>query len=88
MWMGNACIGLMNHKFFILYLFYISLFNMQIGVLSIKLIWFSEKSGITGSLEFLALLAAYPNELLVFILSWVLLFGLSIFLLYQIIILL
>ena len=87
MWMGNSCIGLLNHKFFILYLFYITLFNMQIGVLAIKLIWFSEK-GVPGSFEFLEILATYPNELLVFTLAWVMVFGLSIFLVYQIIILL
>ena len=72
----------MNHKFFILYLFYICLFHLQIMCLSIKLLWFSENREASFSMNFFNIFADSPNEMVVFLLSWVLLMGLSIFLFY------
>ena len=37
--MGNSCIGLFNHKFFLLFLFYICSFFMQIMGPFIKLLF-------------------------------------------------
>ena len=40
-WMGNTCIGMMNHKFFILYLFYIVYYCVQVAGPFIKILFFS-----------------------------------------------
>lgn len=101
-WTGNSCIGLLNHKFFILYLFYICHFFLQIMGPFIKLLFIGgvidqeravegdEASQVeleSGSLGLMELLASYPNEFIVYALCNALLLGISFMLIYQIVIL-
>ena len=101
-WMGNSCIGLFNHKFFILYLAFICQFFLQIMGPFIKLLFIggvvdreAEADGDgskqveleSGNLGVLELLANYPNEFIVYALCNALVLGIGLMLLYQIVIL-
>lgn len=91
--MGNCCIGLLNHKFFILYLFYVIYFSVQIAGPFAALFVFGvgEKEGDDEEgmpSNFLSILANYTNEVAVYGLAVCLMIGISFMLLYQIVILL
>lgn len=85
--MGNSCIGLLNHKFFILYLFNFVSFCAAVIAPYFQLL----VKGLPGDEEWqgiLSLLANYPNEFITFTLAVTLGFGLGFMLVYQIVILL
>ena len=100
-WIGNNCVGLLNHKFFLLFLLYINVFFVQIMGPFIKLLFLgvdedsqAEQTGEeeqvhleSGNLGALELLANYPNEFVVYALCNALLLGIGFMLLYQIVIL-
>ena len=90
-WMGNSCIGLLNHKFFILYLFYVVYFCAQVAGPFIKLLFFpadDDAGKASGSLNFLTLLADYPHEFVSYCAAQALILGVGFMLVYQIVILL
>lgn len=85
--MGNSCIGMLNHKFFILYLFYLVYWCSQIAGPFFKIIFFpGEDPKIKGGL--LTVLAETPNEFIVYALASCLMMGIGFMLVYQIVILL
>ena len=78
LWMGNSCVGLLNHKFFILYLIYLTLANLLIALLFFKAIFFGEQRGLLNLME------RSMSEALVFLLACSLLVGMGIFTAFQI----
>ena len=50
-WMGNSCIGLLNHKFFILYLLYLTIACSMIALLFCKALLFDEDFGLLKLIE-------------------------------------
>ena len=80
---------MMNHKYFILFLFYVVIFCAQIVGPFIKLLFIGsndpEKESKFG---FIQLLANYTNEFIVYMIANALIIGLGFMLVYQIIILL
>ena len=85
-WMGNSCIGLFNHKFFILFLFYTVFFCVQISGPFINMLFIKSKED-DDAIGIITLLANYPNEFIVYAISNALLLGLGFMLVYQIVIL-
>ena len=83
-WMGNSCIGMLNHKFFILYLFYVVYFCAQIAGPFLKLMFFPDEK---VDLTMLMILADFPNEFVSFFLALALTLGAGFMLIYQIVIL-
>jgi hypothetical protein len=90
--MGNACIGLMNHKFFILYLLYINFYFASIVLISVRVLWFTpigeDGDKFNPTLRAFDLLSGSPNQVIVFLLAFVLLFGMTIFFVFQVVLLL
>ena len=90
--MGNNCIGLLNHKFFILYLIYVVYFCGQIAGPFIQLLYIKDdvsdnkdltkKEAAKGTLGILSLLSNYPNEFVVYCISNALILGLGFMLIY------
>lgn len=85
--MGNACIGLLNHKFFILYLFYIIYFCAQVAGPFVKLMVLGSDTPDGKPLTMLLLLARNPNEFIAYALSCALILGVGFMFIYQIVIL-
>uniref|UniRef100_A0A7S3I4R8 Palmitoyltransferase n=1 Tax=Favella ehrenbergii TaxID=182087 RepID=A0A7S3I4R8_9SPIT len=90
--MGNACIGLLNHKFFILYLFYVVNFCSQVTGPFLMLFCYGERDSDDGSdnesFGMFTLLVFYPNEFISLALATALMLGIGFMLVYQIVILL
>jgi len=93
--MGNTCIGLLNHKFFLLYLFYVINYCSQVATPFIMLFIYGrpseESNGETQENEdftMLELLAFYPNEFISFAVACALTLGLGFMFVYQLVILL
>jgi len=87
--MGNSCIGLLNHKFFLLYLWYAVYFCAQIAGPFLKFfVWGTTNDSEEIPHNFFEMVANYPNEVIVYGISLALLFGIGFMLLYQIVILL
>jgi len=87
--MGNSCIGLLNHKFFILYLWYAVYFCAQIAGPFLKFfVWGNSNTDKEVPHNFLEMLLNFPNEVIVYGLAFALLLGFGFMLLYQIVILL
>ena len=97
LWIGNNCIGLFNHKFFLLFLLYVNVFFLQIMGPFIKLLFIGvdqdnqtqqnadEDDTVhleSGNLGALELLANYPNEFIVYALCNALLLGIGFMLIY------
>ena len=70
-WMGNSCIGLLNHKFFILYLFYLTLSCLAIVLLFCKPLIFDDHFGL------LDLMARSMSEAAVFFTACTILFAIG-----------
>ena len=89
-WVGDCCIGLLNHKFFILYLWYIVYFCVQIMGPFIKLLFIGsehlEEDPAAGNL--IEYLVEHPNELIVFLLCGLLILVVGLMFMYQIFLLL
>ena len=88
-WVGNTCIGMMNHKFFILYLFYAVYFSLQIIGPFIKLLFIGsdDPEEEYGNRNFVELLETYPNEFIAFAMAISIIIGVGFMLVYQIMIL-
>ena len=88
-WLGNKCIGLLNQKFFILYLFYTLYFCFQVAVPFFKLLIIGvddpNEDGVPHNI--LELISNYPNEFIAFVFSISLLLSFGFMFLYQIMIL-
>ena len=88
-WLGNKCIGLLNQKFFILYLFYTLYFCFQVSVPFFKLLIIGvddpKEDGVPHNI--LELICNYPNEFIAFVFAISLLVSFSFMFLYQIAIL-
>ena len=77
-WLGNSCVGLMNQKFFILYLIYLTLGCLVITLFYCKVVFFTK--GVT----FITLLSKSKSEAMCYILSMVLTIGIGLMTLFQI----
>ena len=89
-WVGSTCIGMLNHKFFILYLFYGAYFSLQILGPFIKLLFIGsdDPEEELGNRSFTELLETYPNEFIAFSLAISLIITLGLIFVYQFTILL
>ena len=77
-WMGNACVGLLNHKFFILYLIYLTLGCLLLSIFWIKVVFFTKGTG------FLTLLSESKSEAGCYLLAFTLTIAMSIMTAFQI----
>ena len=74
--MGNRCVGLLNHKFFILYLFYLVMSCLLITLLFSKAIFLDKDFGLV------ALMNRSLNEAIVYLVASALLVGMGLMTVY------